>query len=125
MAKTKRRRHRCWSDAQKSSICTQARASGASVSQIAKRHDVHPSQIFDWLKNPKFSASLDKGEAEVFLPVELDTSFAGDKAPEGRVSSKAPSVDQLLKITVRDVCTISVYGDYDAGALSQLVRGLS
>jgi len=44
MAKRARKR-RIWSDDEKRMICRQARLSGISVSQVARRYDVHANLV--------------------------------------------------------------------------------
>lgn len=52
-------------------ICAQTRLSGVSVSQVARRYDVNANQVFNWLKDPDFSARTDDDEVTRFLPVEV------------------------------------------------------
>ena len=51
----KRRKRRKWSDDEKRMICAQTVVPGVSVAQVARRYDVNANQIFNWLKDPKFS----------------------------------------------------------------------
>ena len=59
MAGKKGQKKRVWSDEEKLSICAQARVSGVSVAQVARRYAMNTNLIHKWLRNPRF-ASEDK-----------------------------------------------------------------
>lgn len=66
-----RRKRRSWSAEEKRSICLQTLASGVSVSQVARRHSMNANQIFNWLKDPRFTPVGFEAEEPLFLPVEV------------------------------------------------------
>jgi transposase len=41
-------RRRWWSEAAKAAIVAEASRAGASVSWVARRHGLHPNQVFTW-----------------------------------------------------------------------------
>lgn len=63
-----RRRRRSWSDEEKRLIVAEARAEGAAVAEVARRHGANANMIFKWLRDPRFA---DDAEAVEFLPVEM------------------------------------------------------
>ena len=75
-----RKKRRTWSDEEKISICLQTKAPGISVSQVARRYAMSGNQIFNWLKDTRFSPSAanEAGEDAVFLPIMV----SNDPVPE-------------------------------------------
>jgi transposase len=65
-ALAKRRR---WPDALKRELVAAAMAPGASVSVIARRHDVNANQLFKWCR--QFGNPASSTELTGFLPVEV------------------------------------------------------
>lgn len=65
-AGVKRRR---WPDALKRELVAAAMAPGASVSVIARRHDVNANQLFKWCR--QFGSPAASTEPVGFLPVEV------------------------------------------------------
>ena len=75
-----RRRRRSWSDEEKRLIVAEARADGAAVAEVARRHGANANMIFKWLRDPRLA---DDGEAVEFLPVEM------------RATADAPVIEDL------------------------------
>jgi transposase len=65
-AGAKRRR---WPDALKRELVAAATSPGASVSVIARRHDLNTNQLFKWCR--QFGSSTASAEPADFLPVEV------------------------------------------------------
>jgi transposase len=51
-----RERRRRWTTAQKRRIVEESFASGASVSEVARRHEVHPNQLHGWRKDARLGS---------------------------------------------------------------------
>lgn len=102
-------RRRRWSDTVKERIVGEAFANGSSVSATARRHDVAPSQIYDWRKLlfPQISKS-DRGFAPVIV------------TPEPTVSSTRGQ----MEIVCGNGRRIIVDRDVDVAALLRVVAGL-
>ena len=62
-------------------IVAEARADGAAVAEVARRHGANANMIFKWQRDHRFA---DDGEAVEFLPVEM-----GGKRPGGAVQGRA------------------------------------
>ncbi|MEQ8797086.1 MAG: transposase [Gammaproteobacteria bacterium] len=71
-------RKRFWSDEEKRSICLQARATGVSVAQVARRYAMNANLIHNWLRDPRFAPEADDGmtEGAGFLAVEIEGTLA-------------------------------------------------
>ncbi len=113
----KRRRRRNWSDGEKAMICAQTRFPGVSVSQVARRYDVNANQVFNWLKDPQFTASQNEEDAVQFLPVEV----AGPvQLPPVSTCERGET-----QIKLSNGLRVKIVGSYDPDALAALIRKLS
>ena len=78
-------RRRDWSDDDKLQILEEAAAAGARIVDVARRHDIHPQQIYTWRR--KLAAT--RTDAVVsFLPVALI-------APEPTREAQRPNVADM------------------------------
>ena len=71
-------RRRRWSVEQKLAIVAEAEESGA-VSKVARRHDLHPNQVFGWRLKVRRGELAPAG----FVPVVLDDTPAASAEPPG------------------------------------------
>ena len=100
-----RERRRRWSDEEKAQIVAESVQDGRSVSWVARRHGLSPSQLFAWRKAAK-QAIAPSDEAPAFLPVEVaaissDASPPNDERaeiafPNGRHLFVSPGLDRRL-----------------------------
>lgn len=123
MAGKKGQKKRVWSDDEKLSICAQARVSGVSVAQVARRYAMNTNLIHKWLRDPRFAsedqaAELSAPEGATFLPVEVAGMEPVPVAPVLPTSSTGPVTAQRVDITLSDGRRILVEG---ATALSAIV----
>jgi len=98
-------------------ICVQTRFPGVSVSQVARRYDVNANQVFNWLKDPKFTAGPEAGGVARFLPVEIVEPAQSDAAPFAALDE--------IEIELVGGHRLKITGTYDPEALARLIRGLS
>lgn len=59
---------------------TEARADGAAVAEVARRHGANANMIFKWLRDPRYAGGAEEVE---FRPVEM-TAMGDATAIEGR-----------------------------------------
>jgi len=59
---------RTWSADAKAEIMLEALAPGATVSEVARRHDLRPQQVFGWLREARKAAE----SAPAFVPVVVE-----------------------------------------------------
>ena len=118
-----RRKRRKWSDEEKKSICLQTQVPGVSVSQVARRYAMSGNQIFNWLKDTRFSPSAqdEAGEDEVFLPITVSNDLTPAPAAEYSPVSTLPS---RLEIALSGGHRLSVEGHFDGAELARLLKGL-
>jgi len=114
----RRRVRRFWSDDDKRMICTQTRASGVSVSRVARRYSVNANLVFKWLRDPRFTpADCDDTEPD-FLPIEIATE-------PGNLQSAVGQGNGQIEIVLVSGHRLSISGCYDPDVLARLIRGLS
>jgi len=110
-----RRRRRLWSDEEKRRIVAETLEPGASVSIVARRHDLNANMLFTWRRQIGTSALLPAGDAMTFAPAAI--------TPEA-----APTVSPLagrMEIVLADGDRIIMGKDVDAAALARVVKVLS
>lgn len=110
------RRRRFWSGEEKLRIVAESLEPGASVSLVARRHDVNANQVFTWRRLYR-EGRLGGGEASAFLPV---TVMADGAVPDRAPSSRSGRMEILLGPGVRVVVDASV----DAAALARVIEVL-
>lgn len=89
---------RRWPDAVKGQIVAESYASDASVSAIARRHGVAPSQLFAWRRDAK--------AGKLILPGEEVASFASlllEAEPSSRDRPREDCEDNRIEIAVGPV----------------------
>ena len=130
MAGKKGQKKRVWSDDEKLSICTQARVSGVSVAQVARRYTMNTNLIHKWLRDPRFSsedqaADLSVPEGATFLPIEISGMASAPTAPISPTPSTGSVTAQHVDITLCDGRRILVEGPTALSAIVAMVEALA
>lgn len=131
MAGKKGQKKRVWSDEEKASICTQARAVGVSVAQVARRYAMNTNLIHKWLRDPRFASSSDRAvdllapEGAKFLPIEVAGMTSVPTAPISPTPSTDPITAQRVDIMLSDGRRILVEGATALSAIVAMVEGLA
>ena len=110
-------RRRRWSDEQKLALILEVGVRGATVTQVAQRHEITRQQIYAWRHELKRKGLWRLEEGPVFLPVELP--LAG--APERVVPVEEPAPGPV-EIVLRNGRQLRVSGGLSDAALSRLIR---
>lgn len=108
------RLRRYWGAADKRRIVAETLVPGASVSAVARRHDVNANLVFKWLRDDRFAAGA--VEPARLVPVELTAE---------PVAVRSDERDGRIEIRVRGGHRVVVSGSFDPDAVARLVRGLS
>ncbi|WP_350939027.1 transposase [Thioclava kandeliae] len=79
-------RRRRWSDDEKLEILLEVGVGGASVTQVAQRHELTRSQVYCWRRDLKQKGLWSPDRGAVFLPVDfgLPSEPAHSPPPLGR-----------------------------------------
>jgi transposase len=118
---TGRERRRRWSIEEKLRIVGETFEPGASVGQVAARHDVYPGLLFTWrrqFRNGKFSPAREP----VFLPVE--TAFhdlAGLQPKVEQLESRNP---RHIEIELKDGSRVRVEDGVNLTTLRRVLSAL-
>ncbi len=107
------RRRRRWPEAVKRRIVAETREGGASVSVVARRHDVNANQLFAWCRRYDDGAAGGEVGAGRLVPVSLVP------APGGTASAGSIEIGFAGGIMVR------ISGAVEAATLRQVLTVLS
>lgn len=88
-------RRRRWRDEDKLGIVQSIGVDGATVTQIAQRHDVTRQQIYTWRHTLRKKGLLPPAESAMFVPVEF-SSGSGVTEAVGLIGGGCTSVELLL-----------------------------
>jgi transposase len=113
-----RRRRRLWSEEEKRRIVAETLAPGASVSIVARRHDLNANMLFTWRRQIGAAALRPTGDALTFVPAAITAEAAPAVSP-------ASSVTGRMEIALASGDRVIVGVDVDAAALARVVKVLS
>ena len=113
-----RRRRRRWSEAQKRRIVAESYQPGASVSVVARRHDVNANLVFKWRRQYRELARMAGG----FVPVVVSSTEGAEPAKllpaPGDIEASSSG---RMEIALADGSRVTVDRDVDAAALSRVL----
>jgi transposase len=112
---TGRERRRRWSEEEKRAIVAASLMPGAVVSEVARRADVVPGQIYRWRKELRFVA-------EGFAPVLIAPPNAGSATAAGEVACGEPAIEVEFAGKVRVRIPNSVPAELAAAVVKALSR---
>ena len=109
-----RRGHRRrWSEDQKRSIVAESLVVGASVSVVARRHDINANLLFKWrLRYRSGLSPRGAGEATALLPVRLQGAM--ETCESGG----------LIEVVLASGICVRLRGSVDGSTLRQVLDGL-
>ena len=112
------------SDAERRQIVEETYAPGASVSVVARRHDVNANLVFKWRQR----YGLGKAEPQAqFLPVAVETPTAADVVPPApkRRRARKPAAEGFIEIEFSDGHRVCVHGSADGRTVRSVIEALS
>ena len=121
VATTRRR----WSEEQKRAIVEEVDATGASVSEVARRHGIHTSQLFRWRR--EFGAPASAGEAPsaaTFIPVVVGPSHQRVALQSPSPPASAAKNSSFIEIMIAQGRVVRVGSDVDTVALVRIIDAL-
>jgi len=114
-------RRRKWPDERKIAIVAETLEPGIVVSDVARRHDLTPSQLFGWLKQFRNEAQvLIDAKRPMFAPAVLDTTPVATLPSPAPVPSVEPAV---IEVSVGEA-TVRIRGAVDARTLAAVLKAL-
>src|SRR5271154_1242775 len=96
-----KRRRRLWSAAEKQGIVAETFDPGASVSIVARGHDIHANMLFTWRRQAAEETSPANGAGMTFVPANITAEPAAMASPTspvttGRIEIALISGDRLI-----------------------------
>ena len=125
---SERRRRRSWTDAEKREIVAETEVPGASVSVVARRHDINANLLFKWKRQ------FDRDDAKdvavpvspEFIPLGMFAASSEGGRGDGRSDRRLPSpLDGrvgLIEIDLLCGARVRVDGDVDERALRRALK---
>jgi transposase len=112
-------RRRKWVDETKIAIVAEALADGVVISDVARRHDITPSQLFGWMRQFRDAAlaKIAPPPSPMFAPAVVDAPVAMPSPP---LPVEPPAE---IEISV-GVATVRIRGAVDAKTLAAVLRAL-
>ena len=105
------KRRKRWPEALKRQIVAETRAPGASVSVVARRHDVNANQVFNWRR--RYQAASAGAEIRL-VPVQ----------PSPWTAELAAATSGMIEIELASGARVRVSGSVDGAALGQVLERL-
>ena len=117
-------RRRRWSDEQKLMILMEIGLRGATVSDVARRHEVTRQQIYSWRQELKRHGALRPDDRPVFLPIGPPPALPTPIEPEAMVSmsNPVPVATSGIEIVLSNGRRLCVPAGVDDAALARLIR---
>ena len=106
---TKQPKRRQYSEALKRQMVAETQAPGASVSIVARRHDVNSNQLFRWRRQLLPKAAVESG---AMVPVEIAAD--GDR--------RRPDRDGVIEIVFGCGARVRLRGEVSSETLRQVVE---
>ena len=118
-------RRRRWSKDEKARIVEETLATGAVVSEVARRHGVAQSLLFTWRRLARTAAQPSERDGSILLPVEI-AAMATPSAPERTRQWRAATSGRRAKSGVIEIelgsgRRVRVDNEVDADALRRVL----
>ena len=107
-------KRRQWSRALKRRIVSETLEPGASVSIVARRHDVNAHQVFKWRREMAPKPRAAAKQSVTILPVEI--------VPEANEPRPRPRRSGMIEITLPGGARICIRGEVSLETLRQVVE---
>ena len=111
-----RRKRRSWTRDEKRRVVDESREEGASIAEVARRHDVNANQLFTWRRQFDIEPAAPKNLAPI-LPVTI--------APDTTAEDTDRGSSGQMEIVLAEGDRIIVWSDVETAALTQVLKALS
>ena len=110
------RKRRSWTRDEKRRVVDESREEGASIAEVARRHDVNANQLFTWRRQFDIEPAAPKNLAPI-LPVTI--------APDTTAEDTDRGSSGQMEIVLAEGDRIIVWSDVETAALTQVLKALS
>ena len=114
-------RRRFWRDEDKLEMIMSVGVGGATVTQVAQRHDVTRQQIYTWRHDLKKKGLWSPDAGALFYPLDMPVA-AGVSAAQDTVTETSPLV--AVELRLRGGRSLHFDSTIDPAALSVLIRAV-
>jgi transposase len=111
-----RRRRRSWTRDEKRRIVEESLQEGASIAEVARRHELNANLLFTWRRMMGVEPTLQKDPMEI-VPVTIARGLA--------VEGHCPEAAGQMEIVLSEGDRILVWGDVETEALTRVLKALS
>ncbi len=111
------RRRRSWTGDEKRRIVEESLAAGASIAEVARRHDLNANQLFAWRRQLGVQP-IAPHELTPILPVTIEPEIP---TPE----NGGCVTNSQMEIVLAEGDRIIVWSDVEVAALSRVLKALS
>ena len=111
-----RRRRRSWTRDEKRRIVEESLQEGASIAEVARRHELNANLLFTWRRMMGVEPTLQKDPMEI-VPVTIARGLAAE--------GHCPEAAGQMEIVLSEGDRILVWGDVEAEALARVLKALS
>ena len=110
------RKRRSWTLEEKRRIVDESLEDGASLAEVARRHDLNANQLFTWRRQFGVEAVEPKNLAPI-VPVTI--------TPDTTPKENEPNVTGQMEIVLAEGDRILVWSDVDSAALTRVLKALA
>ncbi|MGP0095191.1 MAG: IS66-like element accessory protein TnpA [Xanthobacteraceae bacterium] len=111
-----KRRRRSWTRDEKRRIVEESLQEGASIAEVARRHELNANLLFTWRRKMGVEPSEQSGPMPI-LPVTI--------APGAVAQKHCPTAAGQMEIVLAEGNRVLVWADVEAAALSRVLKALS
>lgn len=108
-------RRRSWSLEEKRRIVDESLEVGASIAEVARRHDLNTNQLFTWRRQFGVVPTAPQDLAPI-VPVTITSDMTTECSPPGPTGQ--------MEIVLAEGDRILVWADVETAALSRVVKAL-
>ena len=110
------RRRRCWTGDEKRRIVEESLQEGASIAEVARRHELNANLLFTWRRKMGVGLSV-QNEPMPILPVTIARGLAAE--------GHCPDAAGQMEIVLSEGDRIIVRADVETAALTRVLKALS
>jgi transposase len=110
------RKRRAWTQDEKRRIVDESLADGASIAEVARRHDLNANQVFTWRRQIGGEPVAPK-ELTPILPVTIVAEPAAEESD--------PASSGQMEIVLAEGDRIIVWADVETAALTRVLKALA
>jgi transposase len=110
------RRRRSWTRDEKRRIVEESLQDGASIAEVARRHELNANLLFTWRRKMGVEASVRKDPMPI-LPVTIARGLATER--------DCPGAAGQMEIVLAEGGRIIVWADVETAALTRVLKALS